>query len=82
MLPKAWLAADLEVAFAQLAREVEGLRQRMVSMQEIIDVQGRRIEALRKRISEQRKRMHGSPRPHHSQSAVVPQPQTRAAHTP
>lgn len=54
MLPKAWLVSDLETQFAQLARDVEALRARTFSLSAQIAAQGRRIDALRKRIAHQR----------------------------
>lgn len=53
MLPKAWLVSDLETAFATLAREVDALRARTYASSLQIEAQGKRIEALRKRISAQ-----------------------------
>lgn len=54
MLPKAWLVSDLERAHAELAAEVERLRQRLVDTRAVVEAQGRRLEALRKRIAHQR----------------------------
>ena len=54
MLPKPWLVASLDLHVQELRAELERLRQRLVDTRATVEAQGRRIEALRKRIAHQR----------------------------
>jgi DNA repair exonuclease SbcCD ATPase subunit len=54
VLPKAWLVADMGLQLQEFRAELERVRQRLVDTRAQVEAQGRRIEALRKRVAHQR----------------------------